>query len=88
MDLCNKKCYANCDFCQYAISENIPTDEELLIHDWEVIGCKLGDNYYRQACARKEGLFCENFKCIMLDHEEYANTHIHTPLEDYISNMM
>lgn len=84
MDLCNEKCYANCDLCQYAILEDTPIDKELLIQDRDVVGCKLGDSYYQSACNRKEGLFCDRFKCVMLAHDEYARTHIHISIGEYI----
>lgn len=84
MDLCNKNCYAHCDFCQYAIFEDTPDDKELLIQDKEVIGCKLGDNYYKSACSRTEGQFCDMFKCVMLTLDEYARTHVHIPIDEYI----
>ena len=87
MDLCNKNCYANCDFCQYAILEDAPIDKELLIQDKDVIGCKLGDSYYLSACERKEGLFCDRFKCVMLTHDEYARTHIHISISEYVRGM-
>lgn len=87
MDLCNKNCYAHCDFCQYAILEDAPIDKELLIQYKDAVGCRLGDSYYLSACDRREGLFCDMFKCVMLEHNEYARTHIHTSLEDYINGM-
>lgn len=87
MDLCNKNCYAHCDFCQYAILEDAPPDKELLIQDKDVIGCKLGASYYLSACERKEGLFCDRFKCVMLELDENGSAHIHISLEDYINGM-
>lgn len=87
MDLCNKNCYANCDFCQHAILEEVPINRELLIQDRDVIGCRLDDSYYISACNRKEGLFCDKFKCVMLAHSEYARSHIHISIGEYIRGM-
>ena len=87
MDLCNTNCYANCDFCQHAILEDAPINRELLIQDRDVIGCRLDDSYYISACNRKEGLFCDKFKCVMLTHSEYARSHIHISIGEYIRGM-